>query len=295
MSMQNGFAHPSPAPSNVGALFDWSTARKAVVIVTPALAREWLELRNTNNRSKKQHWVSALAEAMREGRWIYDGTPIKFDRRGVLSDGQHRLSAVALSGVSCTFDVVFGLDPEARIVHDTGITRSPSDIVKIISTIPRHALQTSWFGAIHRIYRGIHTRFDPSAVVRRYESMQPQMDWLLDRHKGTAYGVRAAPMWSAFSLAITINEETTKEFVSRYVTGDQLSRKDPALVLREVAMSTRGSGGNVADRSFRLAANALYANNNKRPVAVLKLSDEAMRWIGTADFRSFGVKGPFDA
>lgn len=296
MSMQNGFAYPSPAPSNVAALFDWSTPRRATVTVTPALAKEWLSARNTNNRNKKPNYITTLSNAMKEGRWIYDGTPIKFDRNGVLSDGQHRLAAIVLSGVSVVLDVVFGLDPAARLVHDTGVPRSTADIVKLISTIPQHTTQTAWFGTIYRIYRGFSARYDPSLVVSRYESWPSQMNWLVNQHKGTPVGVRAASIWAAFSLAITVDEDATREFVSRYVAADKLSRKDPALALREYALTARGAGGaHVSERSFRLAANALYANANGRPVALLKMSDEAMRWISTGDLRCFVEKTATDA
>lgn len=290
MSNQSGFCLTGPAVDliNVGSGFDWSIVRKLTVRVTPQLAREWLS-RNTNNRGLKKGRVSDLAANIVAGKWIYDGSPIKFDRAGVLSDGQHRLAAIALANVSCVLDVVFGLDPQARLVHDTGVPRSTADIVKLVSSIPSHTTQTAWFATTHRIYHGIHKRFDPSLVVARYESMQPQIDWLLSLYKGTKFGVRAAPIWAAFALAITLDDVITRRFVERYARGDELQRGDPALVLREVAMSSRGTGHVAGERMFRLAVNALAANLAGRKVAQLKLSDAAMEWIHPAVVRGFGA------
>jgi hypothetical protein len=68
---------------------------------------------------------------MTEGRWLFDGAPIRFDNQDTLLDGQHRLSAVIASGKTFDFLTIRGLDPETFKVMDTGKMRGGSDTFSI--------------------------------------------------------------------------------------------------------------------------------------------------------------------
>lgn len=95
--------------------------------VTPAKAREWLDT-NPNNRPRKQAQIDRLADDMKNDRWIPNGQPFRFDKAGVMLDGQHRCLAIIKSGVTlknCL--VVRGLDPESFTTMDIGSKRSVAD------------------------------------------------------------------------------------------------------------------------------------------------------------------------
>ncbi len=84
-------------------------------IVTPALARKWLELNAENNRLPRPRKIQAYARDMASGNWNSDsGETIKFDKNGILVDGQNRLQAVLLADMSIAMDVVTGL-PELAV------------------------------------------------------------------------------------------------------------------------------------------------------------------------------------
>ncbi|NUN01320.1 MAG: hypothetical protein HUU41_09415 [Bryobacteraceae bacterium] len=68
------------------------------MLITPELARQWLE-RNVRNRPISENTVIAYGLDMLEGRWQYDGAPIRFDTDGNLIDGQHRLSRLLKFGL----------------------------------------------------------------------------------------------------------------------------------------------------------------------------------------------------
>ena len=101
-----------------------------VIEVTPALAKEWLQ-RNTHNRNLRQRVAAGYAADMLAGAWVEDGQSIKFAADGTLLDGQHRLAAIAQSGVTLPMLVVTGLPSTAQDTMDTGAKRSLGDALKL--------------------------------------------------------------------------------------------------------------------------------------------------------------------
>lgn len=98
--------------------------------VSPATAAEWL-IHNTSNRPIRPARVRAMADDMTAGRWLMDGSPIRFNGDGTLLDGQHRLSAVQMSGVTVPMVVIFGIAHEAQAVMDGGAKRTASDVLQL--------------------------------------------------------------------------------------------------------------------------------------------------------------------
>lgn len=96
------------------------------VLLTPALAAEWLS-RNEGNRREKFVKQAAYVRDMKEGRWLLTGETFKFDKAGRLIDGQNRCRAVIASGASIPALVVYELDPEAQEAMDSGAPRSSRD------------------------------------------------------------------------------------------------------------------------------------------------------------------------
>lgn len=118
--------------ANINPAFD-VPLRKAYgtteVRVTPEIAQHWLTF-NTSNREVTQAKLEQFHADMERGEWKMQGDTIRF-AYGKLLDGQHRLMAVALSGVTLPMLVVHGLDPETQANMDTGRGRTPRDILSI--------------------------------------------------------------------------------------------------------------------------------------------------------------------
>ena len=87
-----------------------------------------LLISNFGNRSPNTRRVSEYARAMNSGEWGL-GDPLMFDKFGNLLNGQHRLMAVARSGVPVEFIVVRGLEPESKKYLDTGMSRTVAQIL----------------------------------------------------------------------------------------------------------------------------------------------------------------------
>lgn len=95
-------------------------------IVTPKMAKEWLE-HNPNNRHIKMSRVEAYVRDMKAGKWLLTHQGIAFDKDGNLLDGQHRLFAIALSGVPCMMTVFTDMPREYMVAVDTGGPRTSTD------------------------------------------------------------------------------------------------------------------------------------------------------------------------
>jgi hypothetical protein len=101
-----------------------------VVDITPDLAKEWLQ-RNTHNRNLRERVVNGYIADMLANAWVEDGQSIKFSTTGVLLDGQHRLSAIAQSGVTVRMLVVNNLPDATQDTMDTGAKRVLGDVLKL--------------------------------------------------------------------------------------------------------------------------------------------------------------------
>jgi len=96
------------------------------VLVTPEIAELWLAQSEFRNRSINEKNVAAQTRDMANGRWEDTGETVKFDHRGNLVDGQHRLKAIIRSGISAELLVVRSLSDAAVAVIDAGQKRTPA-------------------------------------------------------------------------------------------------------------------------------------------------------------------------
>lgn len=108
--------------------------RAEVMEITPERAREMLEHNYEDNRNLREAYVTQLATVMRNGRYISENgqTIVLGEDDGVLYDGQHRLKAITLSGVTLTMLVVWITNgKEAYKTIDNGTKRQASDFIRL--------------------------------------------------------------------------------------------------------------------------------------------------------------------
>jgi hypothetical protein len=102
-----------------------------LVLITPELAKEWLDERNENNRKFKESAIIRYAREMKAGRWDPDASDMKFARTGDLIDGQNRLAACVRAGVPFPTLLRTGLKKDTQTRVDVGMKRSVSDTFKL--------------------------------------------------------------------------------------------------------------------------------------------------------------------
>lgn len=93
------------------------------VLVTPAIALEWLK-RKRPNRNKIIALIKAYMRDMIDGVWMVTHEGVAFDANGDLADGQHRLEGIANSGKSQWILTTFNLDEKAIEFIDRGKVRT---------------------------------------------------------------------------------------------------------------------------------------------------------------------------
>lgn len=83
--------------------------KNEIVNVSPDIAAQYLKT-NINNRRISNKRVSQYAEDMKNGNWQLNGESIKFNKSGMLIDGQHRLNAIVQSKTTVQMLVTWGID-----------------------------------------------------------------------------------------------------------------------------------------------------------------------------------------
>jgi len=249
-----------------------------VVSVTPRLASQWLEL-NPNNRRISQARVSFYASQMQSGSWKLTHQGIAFDEQGYLVDGQHRLCAVILSGVTTRFWVFDGVSRESMIAIDVGKARTADDAFILLGDeATRHSVAVAriLLGS-YLFQRGTTEQVDISYSIGLdrlrlfHDAMRESIDFAFVpvRDKGLRHGCVSAAIASAW---FTQNRELLSQFKDHFASGVIKSDSDlGAIKLRNFMMTsskTRGGREARADLFLR-ACTALRAYLERRPIAKL--------------------------
>ena len=94
------------------------------------MAKELLT-RNTSNRPVRNSAVIELSNAITRGEWVLTHQGICIDENNVFIDGQHRLLAIIMSGITVDILLTTNAAHEAFKVIDSTIARSLSDKTKL--------------------------------------------------------------------------------------------------------------------------------------------------------------------
>ncbi len=97
-----------------------------IEVIVPERARRDLQNSDGKNfRKRNDGHIVRLSRAMRDKQWKLNGESIKYDRDGILKDGQHRFLACISANESFKTLVVYGIEDELNL--DCGKKRSISD------------------------------------------------------------------------------------------------------------------------------------------------------------------------
>lgn len=191
-----------------------------LIEVTPAMAREWLEKSNTMNRPLRPSHVETLRVSFERGEYVPTHQGIAFSTEGVLIDGQHRLSAIALlpDNHSFTMLVTRGLDREAVFPVTDAIQakRSTSDALGIDGGL---GYVGNFFA---RLYLGRTSGITPTYVAPFTEWARPEYDDLVLFCAGTCKTWSSAPVRGAAVVAMKtgIDHDYVKLVYSALVRSD---------------------------------------------------------------------------
>jgi len=180
--------------------------------------------------------VDFLTNVIKRGEWKMNGDSIKFDKSGVLIDGQHRLFAVVFSQVAVSMLVVRGLEREAQETIDIGAKRSLGDALKLRgeknSTCLAAIIAYHWRMETGNV-RVVGVRPTIAQAIAHLEA-NPALRDAMDNTQGLRKRFRLSPAMTAavwYELS-SINAEDAQDFLDRLNTGTGLEENSPIHRLR---------------------------------------------------------------
>lgn len=247
----------------------------SIVTVTPEMASRWLEA-NTHNRSLNSKYAQLLADEMRGGRWQFTHQPIAFDENGVLIDGQHRLTGVVLSGITCDFVVAFGMKPESQLVVDKNKLRSSHESITLADRLG--VVTAAQIAVLRSMVAGVGQKPGKMSVTKEEKKLGLHLEainFAIATSGGSdqVKGLRSGPVRAVLARAwYSIETDVILDFASVVKSG--VARREeqlPAGLLRSYLQDVDGTGGGYKVRAERYGKTerALFAFVHGEPISRL--------------------------
>lgn len=199
--------------------------KSTMIMVTPDLAKQFLNNRRTN-RTIKKNQVDKLVRDIKNGDFVTSSQGISFDSQGRLCDGQHRCSAIALAGVSVLMRADWDLTDEQVDVLDRGASRTIEDVLTMKGV--KNANRTT---AIARNVAGLERR--NMATVLSVSSCNDVLDKIGRKYvdEAASYGNRSiiSALRAAVALALPIDEDRVRALVNNIKEGKLMVGTEEAI------------------------------------------------------------------
>lgn len=252
------------------------------VVIHPEVATRLLEA-NQFNRSMNERRVKFHVTNLEEGRWQVLTDCVGIDTNGDLTNGQHRLRAIMLSGQPAPVGLFFGLDPRARLVTDTGRARTTADTLGALghgrgmTHVVAAAKLMRWYSSGQQIadrrdavpHDKIIEYITDVVGVDRLKSA----DVVAKRFVVNVPGARRSAVMAFILLAhdAGIADYMIEQFIESTTTGADLAVSDPRLSLRSVLTKLTENRTNF----WHLAViiKAFNAWRRHRPLGIVKWSE----------------------
>lgn len=208
--------------------------------ITPKNADEMLS-KNKSNRPIRLDYCKALARDMINGKFIQNGDAIRFDENGNLIDGQHRLTAIKIAGVTIKNQLIIrGLGLDAFDTIDSGVPRTNADRLKCAGV--KHYFAIAATCRVRLCYDNgdmhLKRRLTRSEIidVEKAHSDILQKAYTMSHQIYKEIGGALSVLMAVISFALEYNEAKTKEFVERVATGANIQEGDPEFAYRSIVI-----------------------------------------------------------
>jgi hypothetical protein len=251
----------------------------AFVNITPELAADWLKA-NRKNRKLKDRTVEAYGMDMKNGAWLTTHQGIAFDDDDNLIDGQHRLMGVVQSKTAVLMLVTRGWPAgggkrKTMDAVDRGVQRSLPDQLHLQHDIERrdagkvvqicNAVAAACAGMV-RVHKST-----TDTVLAVFAIYKPEIQWFL-ANPITQHGLKQATVAACMVMGRSVWADKTDDALKRLQTGENLTRENPLLHLRNWLM---GAGGDeYADLVRRVTFHHLAAFVDGKAVPQICLNSE---------------------
>lgn len=205
--------------------------------VTPEMAKQWLEM-NVANRSLRDSRCDLWAEAMKRGEWPHNGSAIMFADYSngephpcTLIDGQHRLWAVVLSGMTVLFSICRGCDMTEIATLDCGIIRTQGDVLRVTKPAIKDPTMTASVVAVvnNKLFSrtGALVTWETKLILEHF----PEEIACVVGYKRRLTKLLPRTVLAALFVSELMNADKTAELVERLRTAVGFTARDPARAL----------------------------------------------------------------
>lgn len=269
-----------------------TTRRKkmqGIVTYTPKLCEEILGRSDPNFRNNLPDHARALAEDMKEGRWVLNGESIIFAPGGKkVIEGRHRMMACILSGVSFkSYTVTLPRGADVEKILPTINTGKPKRLADFLrwkgernATELGSALRLVW-----RLQHGtVRTYRDAPTVTQLLNLLEDNRTLPTFITQSRRLRPLLPPSIGAGIVFLGVHgreeDEFAESFLSAVATGMELKEKHPAYVLRRALIRNVSSQAKMPT-SYKAALTVLTWN-----AFVQRLDMQRLRWSDTGPNRS---------
>lgn len=254
---------------------DWATEfnelvrrpplHSVVIEIAPQVAEQLLKLSNTKNRPKQKNHVGDIGRDLGSNNYELTGDTVKFSKRGVLLDGQHRLDGSRIGKLPITTHVVFGLEDDIFDVLDQGKKRTPGDILALCG-VPEPTMVAGAISWVLRFEAGLDMGSGSKRDGSQHKITPRKIRGLaLGKMKGITDYVKDAKLVNiAYKHPPTMiagllyligkrDQGLARDFAHEWVHGAKIGRNKNFDVLNARIMSIANANNGVVHRGMRAA------------------------------------------
>jgi hypothetical protein len=244
-----------------------------IMIVTPELAERWLGKNAKHNRTIGQRHVEGMASDMREGNWRLTHQGICFDSEGRLIDGQHRLSAVVLSGAHVKMLVFANDHGSLTDPIDTNRTRSIGFLIGQKTNFVAASNVLRFLEAGSPIW-GNQTTAESATVIEHHQEHLIELTLL------PKCSAMAGSVLGALAYARPIDPPAIDRLAVQIKVGEMIRSGDPAFAFRLWLGTPKGRAASSWDRALAALSVCRYAIQGV-PMRFIHIAEEGYRAITT--------------
>lgn len=233
------------------------------VTITPKLAKIILDDFNHTNRPFSAMNINSLVKEMENGNWRVNGETLTFNSEGMLTNGQHRLTALIKADMELLFMVVTGLDSDTFATIDIGRKRASSDVLAINGVASANQAAS----IVKFIFNFKNDKFSANRSSDRSLSNTEIMDYYFTLNniaESVLFGVNNSKKSNGLItptlvggfhyLLNEVNVEKANDFLIKLCSGLNLTNGSPIIALRNKLIKSK------SDPTYRLTNELLIKN-----------------------------------
>lgn len=246
--------------------------------ITPSQAEKWLEDVPAYQRKIRPANLNKLILAITRGEWRENGATIVFNSKGELIDGQHRLKAIAMSGVAVWATVVTNVSSgiETYQTIDDGAARRLQDFLQVPHVNVVSAVLTNYWLLENGLWPSSKSKTKPPhADVLKLG--KDHMDYISGLVSPLAKAGRITRQHSFVTFLVfyhtkiyPVNEDRLSGFFAQVSEGLELKQHDPAYQLRRRFINVSKSENIKSIVAQAMILKALNFHLDGKPSGLLK-------------------------